>query len=202
MTEEIRQNEMKAETFNLLFVGVGGQGVLLAAELTALAAARWGADVKQTEVHGVSQRGGTVETHVRFGAAVHSPIVTPGQAHALIALEKLEALRFAHFVHKQDGTVLVNDYEVVPGSVAGAAEHYPYNALDYARQKGFQLRALSATEIAADLGNVRMANVVLLGALSKVLPLPDDIWRQTLETRIPEKFREANLKAFAAGRDH
>ena len=102
---------------SLLFAGVGGQGVLLIAELTSLAAVQSGHDVKQTEVHGVSQRGGSVETHVRFGDKVHSPIVTPGQADMVIGLEKLEALRFAHFTHPQTGTLLINDYEIIPGSV-------------------------------------------------------------------------------------
>ena len=102
-------------TISLMFAGVGGQGSLLIAELTSLAAVSAGYDTKQTEVHGVSQRGGSVETHVRFGEKVHSPIVTPGEARAVIGLEKLEALRFAHFVDPKNGTILVNDHELIPG---------------------------------------------------------------------------------------
>ena len=101
------------ETTNVIFAGVGGQGVLLIAELLALAAAAAGHDVKQTEVHGVSQRGGAVESHVRYGPKVWSPLVTPGQAHAVVGLEKLEALRFAHYV-RPDGVIIVNDYEIPP----------------------------------------------------------------------------------------
>ncbi len=111
-----------SETTNLIFAGVGGQGVLLIAELTAQTAVRAGYDVKQTEVHGVSQRGGSVESHVRFGPEVYSPLVIAGQADVVIGLEKLEALRYANFVNQKTGTLLVNDYEIVPGSVAGAAE--------------------------------------------------------------------------------
>ncbi|MDH5507872.1 MAG: 2-oxoacid:acceptor oxidoreductase family protein, partial [Anaerolineae bacterium] len=124
---------------NLMFAGVGGQGSLLIAELTSLAATHAGYDIKQTEVHGVSQRGGSVETHVRFGDKVYSPVVTPGEAHAVLALEKLEALRFAHFVNPESGTILVNDYEIVPASVAGANESYPRHTTDYLRGKGFRV---------------------------------------------------------------
>src|SRR3989304_179755 len=101
------------DTISLMFAGVGGQGSLLIAELTSLAAVSAGYDTKQTEVHGVSQRGGSVETHVRFGEKVHSPIVTPGEAFAGIGLEKLEALRFAHYVDPKNGTVFINDYELI-----------------------------------------------------------------------------------------
>src|SRR4030065_429920 len=108
--------------YSLLFAGVGGQGVLLAAELTALAAVSEGHDVKQTEVHGVSQRGGSVETHLRFGPKVWSPVVTPGQTDMVVGLETLEALRFAHFAHRESGVILVNQHEIIPGSARDAAE--------------------------------------------------------------------------------
>ena len=109
-------NDSKMEEIvSLMFAGVGGQGSLLAAELTSIAASHAGYDVKQTEVHGVSQRGGSVETHVRFGDKVFSPIVSPGEARVVVALEKLEALRFAHFIKPKTGLLLVNDFEIVPG---------------------------------------------------------------------------------------
>ncbi|MGD2155114.1 MAG: 2-oxoacid:acceptor oxidoreductase family protein, partial [Gemmatimonadales bacterium] len=103
-----------ARVYSLMFAGVGGQGSLLGAEITSLAAVLSEYDVKQTEVHGVSQRGGSVETHVRFGGKVYSPTVTPGEADVIIGLEKLEALRFAHYVNPDSGTILVNDFEIVP----------------------------------------------------------------------------------------
>ena len=191
-----------ARVYNLLFAGVGGQGALLAAEVTALAAVRSGYDVKQTEVHGVSQRGGSVETHLRFGQRVWSPIVTPGQADVVIGLEKLEALRFAVFAHPTQGTILANDYEVIPGSVLNAAERYPHNALDFLQRKGYRVLVLPASAMARELGDGRMANIVLTGALSTLLPISHEVWLDTLQSRIPEKYRQANLRAFAAGRQH
>jgi len=189
------------ETTNLIFAGVGGQGVLLIAELTARAAVRAGFDVKQTEVHGVSQRGGSVESHVRFGPEVHSPLVIAGQADVVIGLEKLEGLRYASFVNPQSGTLLINDHEIIPGSVANAAERYPHHALDFLRAKGLKVVALSASQCARDLGDGRIANVIMLGAMSALLPrTPKEVWLATLNERIPEKHRALNLKAFETGR--
>jgi indolepyruvate ferredoxin oxidoreductase beta subunit len=189
------------QTISLMFAGVGGQGSLLIAELTSLAAVSAGYDTKQTEVHGVSQRGGSVETHVRFGDIVHSPIVTPGEATAVIGLEKLEALRFAHYVNAQEGTILVNEYELIPGSVANAEKIYPHGAIDFLKSKGLRVIALPASTTARELGDGRMANVVLLGALSTLLPIPQEIWEKTLRLRIPARHLEGNLKAFQAGRE-
>lgn len=200
------------QTTSLIFAGVGGQGVLLIAELTARAAIRAGYDAKQTEVHGVSQRGGGVESHVRFGRTVHSPLVMPGQADVVIGLEKLEALRFAHYVqargestHAGDrlwhGVLLVNDHEIVPASVAGAEEKYPHQALEFLREKGYHVIALPASQRARDLGDGRMANVILLGALSQMLELSFEVWLETLRDRLAEKYREANLRAFEIGRE-
>jgi len=173
----------------------------LIAELTSLAAVSAGFDVKQTEVHGVSQRGGSVETHVRFGEKVHSPIVTPGEANAVIGLEKLEALRFAHYVDAKDGTILVNDYELIPSSVANAEKIYPHESIEYLKSKGLRVIALPASKTARDIGDARMANVVLLGVLSTLLPIPQEIWEKTLKLRIPAKYVEGNLKAYKAGKE-
>ncbi|MBV6392499.1 MAG: hypothetical protein KPEEDBHJ_01721 [Anaerolineales bacterium] len=185
--------------YSLMFAGVGGQGSLLIAELTSLAAVRAGYDTKQTEVHGVSQRGGSVETHVRFGDKVHSPIITPGEAQAVIGLEKLEALRFAHYLNPDCGTILVNDHELIPGSVANAEKVYPYETIDFLRSKGMKVIALPASQMARDLGDARMANVVMLGALSTLLPIEREVWDKTLHLRIPAKYLQGNLKAFASG---
>lgn len=185
--------------YSLMFAGVGGQGSLLIAELTSLAAVRAGYDTKQTEVHGVSQRGGSVETHVRFGDKVHSPIITPGEAQAVIGLEKLEALRFAHYLNPDCGTILVNDHELIPGSVANAEKVYPYEAINFLKSKGMKVIALPASQTARDLGDARMANVVMLGALSTLLPIEREIWDKTLQLRIPAKYLQGNLKAFESG---
>jgi indolepyruvate ferredoxin oxidoreductase beta subunit len=196
-------------TTNLIFAGVGGQGVLLIAEMTARAAVRAGFDVKQTEVHGVSQRGGSVESHVRFGPVVYSPLVMAGQADVVIGLEKLEGLRYASFLRPsppaplpggERGILLVNDHEIVPGSAANAAERYPHQAIDFLREKGLRVVALPASQCAKDLGDGRVANVVMLGALSALLPhIAGDVWRVALSERIPEKHRALNLKAFESG---
>jgi indolepyruvate ferredoxin oxidoreductase beta subunit len=205
------------QTMNLIFAGVGGQGVLLIAEMTALAAVRAGYDVKQTEVHGVSQRGGSVESHVRFGPEVHSPLVMPGQADVVVGLEKLEGLRYANFLRPspptplpsgtagaptgERGILLVNDHEIIPASVANAAERYPHHALDFLQQKGLRVMALPASQCARDLGDGRMANVIMLGALSALLALPEDVWKETLQERVPARHRESNLRAFEIGKE-
>jgi len=189
---------MTEKVYGLIFAGVGGQGGLLGAEITALAAVRAGYDVKQTEVHGVSQRGGSVETHVRFGGKVWSPVVTPGEADVVVGLEKLEALRFGHYVAPQ-GVVLINDQEIVPGSVANAAEAYPRDAVDQLRARGYRVVVLAASQAARDLGDGRMANLVMVGALATLLPLSNLNWIETIEQRIPEKVRRANQQAFQAG---
>jgi len=188
------------ETTNVIFAGVGGQGVLLIAELLALTAAATGQDVKQTEVHGVSQRGGAVESHVRYGPKVLSPLVAPGQAHAVVGLEKLEALRFAHYI-RPNGVIIVNDHEIIPASVGVAAAKYPHQAIDFLRGKGLNVVVLPATQMAEELGNFRAANVILLGALSTYLDIPLDIWERTLQIRIPARHLPLNQQAFAVGRD-
>jgi indolepyruvate ferredoxin oxidoreductase beta subunit len=188
------------DTTNLIFAGVGGQGVLLIAELAARAAVRAGFDVKQTEVHGVSQRGGSVESHVRLGPTVYSPLVIAGQADVVVGLEKLEGLRYANFVNQQTGAVLVNDHEIIPGSVAGAAEKYPHHSIEFLRGKGLNVIALPASQCAKDLGDGRIANVVMLGAMSVLVPqVSKEAWLATLDERIPEKHRALNLKAFETG---
>jgi indolepyruvate ferredoxin oxidoreductase beta subunit len=186
---------------SLMFAGVGGQGSLLIAELTSLASVSAGFDTKQTEVHGVSQRGGSVETHVRFGDKVHSPIITPGEARAVIGLEKLEALRFAHYVDPKNGTIFTNDHELIPGSVAGADKTYPHETIDFLRGKGLTVTVLPASKTARELGDGRMANVVMLGALSTILPIPQETWEKILKMRIPKRFLEGNLRAFSTGRE-
>jgi indolepyruvate ferredoxin oxidoreductase beta subunit len=184
---------------NVLIAGVGGQGAVLASELLALAAMAAGHDVKQGEFHGVAQRGGAVFSHVRFGDRVHSPMARRGSVDYLLALEKLEALRYAHFV-KPGGTIIVNDHKVEPIRVADQRP-YPDEAIDFLAGKGFDVILVAATEKAIELGNHRAANVVLLGALAASLDIPEGVWEQTLKKRIPEKLLDLNQAAFAAGRE-
>jgi indolepyruvate ferredoxin oxidoreductase beta subunit len=183
---------------NVLIAGVGGQGAVLASELLALAAIAAGHDVKQGEFHGVAQRGGAVFSHVRFGDRVYSPMAPRGDVDYLLALEKLEALRYAHFV-KSGGRIIVNDHKVEPIRVADKRP-YPDEAIDFLAGKGFKVVVVKATEKAVELGNHRAANVVLLGTLSASLDIPQETWESTLQERIPEKLLPLNQQAFAAGR--
>jgi indolepyruvate ferredoxin oxidoreductase beta subunit len=184
---------------NVLVAGVGGQGVILSSELLALAALAAGHDVKQGEFHGVAQRGGAVFSHVRFGEKVRSPMSPRGRVDHLLALERLEALRYAHFV-KPGGTILVNDYQVEPVRL-GDTRPYPVDGVEFLAEKGFDVILVEATRKAVDLGNYRAANVILLCALSTRLDIPAEVWARTLEERIPRKLLELNRKAFAAGRE-
>lgn len=183
---------------NVLIAGVGGQGVILSSELLALAALADGLDVKQGEFHGVAQRGGAVFSHVRFGDRVHSPLTPRGQVDFLLALERLEALRYAHFV-KPGGTIIVNDHQVEPVRM-GDDRPYPLEGNDFLEKKGFRVVEVKATEKAIELGNYRVANVILLGTLASRLDIPQAVWDETLEGRIPPRLLELNQKAFAAGR--
>jgi indolepyruvate ferredoxin oxidoreductase beta subunit len=184
---------------NVLIAGVGGQGVILSSELLALAALADGRDVKQGEFHGVAQRGGAVFSHIRFGSQVHSPLAPRGQVDFLLALERLEALRYAHFV-KSGGTVIVNDHKVEPVRM-GDERPYPEGGNDFLAEKGFNVVVVKATEKAIELGNYRAANVILLGTLASYLDIPQAVWDETLEGRIPERLLELNRKAFSAGGD-
>ena len=184
---------------NVLIAGVGGQGAVLASELLALAVIAAGYDTKQGEFHGVAQRGGSVFSHVRFGDRVYSPVARRGEVDYLVALEKLEALRYAHFV-KPGGTIIVNDHKVEPIRIADLRP-YPDDAIDFLRAKGFNVIALHATDIAIELGNYRAANVVLLGRLAELLDLPDEVWDRILRERIPERLLDLNQRAFAAARE-
>ena len=184
---------------NVLIAGVGGQGVILSSELLALAALGDGRDVKQGEFHGVAQRGGAVFSHVRFGDRVHSPMARRSEVDYLLALEKLEALRYAHFV-RTGGTIIVNDHKVEPARM-GDVRPYPDEAVEFLREKGFNVVVVEATRKAIELGNYRAANVILLGSLATHLDIPAEVWEKTLEDRVPEKLLELNRKAFAAGQE-
>ena len=184
---------------NVLIAGVGGQGVILSSEILALTAMNDGRDVKQGEFHGVAQRGGAVFSHVRFGDRVHSPMTPLGQVDFLLALERLEALRYGHCVRK-GGVIIVNDHQVEPIRMADQRP-YPDEGLDFLAGKGFDVVVVEGTQIAIELGNHRAANVVLLGALASRLDIPEETWERTLRERIPPKLLELNQKAFSAGRE-
>lgn len=184
---------------NVLIAGVGGQGVILSSELLALAALADGRDVKQGEFHGVAQRGGAVFSHIRFGDRVHSPLAALRQVDYFLALERLEALRYAHFV-KPGGTIILNDHKVEPVRMADTRP-YPDEGIDFLGQKGFNVVVVPATAKAIEIGNYRAANVILLGTLAAHLDIPQEIWEKTLQERIPGRLLALNQTAFAVGRE-
>jgi indolepyruvate ferredoxin oxidoreductase beta subunit len=187
-------------TTNVLMAGVGGQGVLLASETLALAAMAEGLEVKQSEVHGVAQRGGSVVSHVRFGPRVHSPLIRCGEADLLYAGEQLEALRYAHYL-KPGGTIVMDDRVIKPIQLPDEAEvPYPDGVPQFLRGKGLDVLVFPAVRSAVELGEKRCANVVLLGLLSTRLRLSDGSWQSALRERFPQKILDVNLRAFDAGR--
>lgn len=191
---------MSERTTNVLMAGVGGQGVLVAGETLALAALHAGFAAKQSEVHGVAQRGGSVVSHVRFGERVHSPLIRCGEAEVLYASERLEALRWAHCL-EAGGTVVMDDRAIRPIRMPDAPDvEYPEGVPEFLRGKGYEVLVLPAVQEAATLGDARCANVVLLGALATRLRLDDRAWRAALRQRLPARILDLNLRAFEAGR--
>jgi indolepyruvate ferredoxin oxidoreductase beta subunit len=183
---------------NIIMCGVGGQGVILASDILATAAMLAGNDVKKSEVHGMSQRGGSVNTHVRYGDEVHSPLISKGRADVMMAFEKLESLRYIDFM-APGGVAVVDDREVVPTTVSSGPFDYPEGILDHL-QRHVPVIPLDCMGIARDVGNVRTANTVLLGAVSVVLDIPLEHWRTAVYRSVPLETEEINLKAFEEGR--
>jgi indolepyruvate ferredoxin oxidoreductase beta subunit len=183
---------------NVTLVGVGGQGTILVSDLLAIAAMMAGHDVKKSEIHGMSQRGGSVVSQVRFGPSVRSPIIPVGATDILVAFERTEALRYAHLA-RPTAVVLVNDAERVPVSVSSGA--IPPLADADARLRAIPgLRLVPADDLAVKAGNPKTANVVLLGALSRFTPIPEDVWQSALSVRVPPRFLDVNRTAFSLGR--
>jgi indolepyruvate ferredoxin oxidoreductase beta subunit len=185
---------------NILFSGVGGQGILLASELTAASLLSAGYDVKKSEVHGMAQRGGSVTAQLRYGVKVYSPLIDPGCADIQMAFEEMEAVRYLPYLH-QGSIVIVNTQHILPPSVATGQATYPENVLDELVKRNIQVIAVDAFTIAQEAGEVRTANVALVGALSVHLPVDEAVFEKIIEARVPERFRTENMKAFAAGRE-
>jgi indolepyruvate ferredoxin oxidoreductase beta subunit len=188
--------------YSFVLVGVGGQGTLLASNILAEVGLAAGFDVKKSEVHGMAQRGGSVASHVRWHPEqVFSPLVGLGEADILLSFEKVEALRFAEFL-RRGGTAVVNDMAIVPVTVSSGTAVYPgdeHLAKVFASLDA-ELMMVPGERLAQEAGNVKAANVVLLGAISKLLPLPEETWWECLAQRVPKKFLELNRVAFASGR--
>ncbi|HEX7344397.1 MAG TPA: indolepyruvate oxidoreductase subunit beta [bacterium] len=185
---------------NILIVGVGGQGVVLASAILSEVALTAGYDVKKSEVHGMSQRGGVVSSHVRIGQKVFSPLIPNGQADVILAFEQAEGLRWLHEL-KSGGWMIANAQKLVPPIAVDKKYIYPDNALDQLKNRVGNLHVVDAAQMAENLGNVRLANTVLLGALSKALKIDEKVWRNVISRRVPKGTAEANLKAFEAGKE-
>jgi len=187
---------------NFLFVGVGGQGILTASDIAASVGLAAGYEAKKSEIHGFSQRGGVVESHVRWGAEVGAPTAEKGTVDFLIALEVLESARWIHWL-RPNGALLINRQRIAPMSVTVGDDTYPPDEeiLDLLRTRTQDVTVIDALGIAEDLGNARMVNTVVLGALSARLDVDEKLWLSVIEERVPPKYAELNRKAFRRGRD-
>lgn len=183
---------------SIMIVGVGGQGTLLASRLLGAAALSQGYDVKVSEVHGMSQRGGSVVTYVRFGEAVASPIIDLGQADVILAFERLEAARWLPYL-KPGGAMIVNDQRMDPMPVIIGAASYPEAIVEAIAAKQVNIRALDALTLALEAGSAKAVNVVLLGALARQLSFPLEVWQESIRKSVKPQFIEMNQKAFALG---
>ena len=185
---------------NILIAGVGGQGTILAGRIISLLALQAGHVVKVSEVHGLSQRGGSVLTQVRYGDEVHSPIISPGETDILLAFEKLEALRMLPLV-KPQGRAVVNTQEISPLPVASGAMPYPQDITERLLASPVEITLLDAYALALKAGNGKAVNTVLLGKLSQSLGFSLEAWRQALTEAVKPQFLELNLLAFDLGRE-
>jgi indolepyruvate ferredoxin oxidoreductase beta subunit len=185
---------------NFVLTGVGGQGILLSSDILCLVGMAAGYDVKKTDVHGMAQRGGSVISHVRLADEVFSPMVPIGAADYLLSFEKLEACRWVHYLHR-NGVAVVSD-EAIPTLALVSKTPYPDDDAIAAmlRARAEVVRIVPAGKQAAQLGNPRVANVILLGTLSRFVEIPADAWLQAIAERVPPKFRELNRRAFELGR--
>ena len=185
------------ENKSALLVGVGGQGAILVAKILVSGLMKAGYDVKMSEVHGMSQRGGSVSTQVHWGENVYSPVIGPGAADIVVAFEKMEAVRYADYL-KKDGVAVINDYEIPSSTIAAGLVEYPAGCME-AMEQHFRCSKLNAAEIAERLGNAKCMNVVLFGSMVKALGMDEIDWEEVISETVPPKFRELNLAAYRAG---
>jgi indolepyruvate ferredoxin oxidoreductase beta subunit len=189
---------MASEIVNILLAGVGGQGTLLASEVLSEALMLGGFDVKKSEIHGMSQRGGSVTSHVRFGAKVYSPLIPEGEADVLFGFELLETYRCLPML-RPGGAIVVNDLKIIPAPVAMGREVYPAEIPDRLAAACPDTKLVNGMELALQAGNVRTVNIALLGVLARRLELPAEAWHRALERQVPARFLEENLRAFELG---
>ena len=188
------------ETRNIMIVGVGGQGSLLASKLLGHVLLTEGYDVKVSEVHGMSQRGGSVVTYVRYGDKVASPVIDKGEADLIISFELLEAARWLPYL-KKDGQVITNIQQIDPMPVITGAAVYPEDLVEKMKAKGVNVDAMDCLELAEDAGSARAVNVVLMGRASHYFDMPDEKWTSAIETLVKPAFVEINKRAFYNGKN-
>lgn len=187
---------MKA--LNVMIVGVGGQGTLLASRVLGAAMIASGYDVKVSEVHGMSQRGGSVVTYVRAGEKVYSPIVNMGEADMILAFEQLEAARWLPYL-KKDGRLITSTQQIDPMPVVTGAAKYPEDVLKAIQAAGAELVTVDALRLALEAGSVKAVNIVLIGVMARQTDIPKEVWMEAVRSTVPSRFMEMNLKAFEAG---
>jgi len=183
---------------NIMIVGVGGQGTLLASRILGKVALACGYDCKVSEVHGMSQRGGSVETFVKFGDKVYSPIIGVAEADIILAFEALEGYRALKYL-KRGGKLIINTQNIDPMPVIVGEAKYPEGIFDKIREKNVEFTQVNATEIAKACGNIKAVNVVLIGVLAKNTKIDKEVWIKAIEDTVPEKFKEVNVNAFLKG---
>ena len=188
------------KTQNIMIVGVGGQGSLLASKLLGRMLLEKGYDIKVSEVHGMSQRGGSVVTYVRFGDKVYSPVIDKGEADFIVSFELLEAARWTEFL-KPGGKIVVNTQKISPMPVIIGAAEYPQGLAEEMKNAGLDVDAFDALALAEQAGSSKAVNIVLMGRLSHYFDLPEEAWMQAMEAVVPAKFLELNKKAFALGKN-
>jgi len=188
-----------SEQRNILFCGVGGQGILLASEVTTYSLLATGMEVRKSEVHGMAQRGGSVTAHVRYGEKVYSPLISLGEADIIVAFEMMEAVRYLPYMHP-DSQVIVNTHKIYPPPVATGKMDYPENVLDELTSRNIKVKELDAFEVARKVGEMRAVNIAMVGAMSTYIEIDEQVFLDVMNERIPERFREANINAFLEGR--
>ncbi|MFA9423821.1 MAG: indolepyruvate oxidoreductase subunit beta [Sedimentibacter sp.] len=186
-------------TKNILLVGVGGQGTILASKILSTGLLDAGYDVKMSEIHGMAQRGGSVSTQVRYGEKIYSPIIGIGQADILVSFETMETFRWLEYL-KPDGVVVLNDYEIPSAPILEGKVDYPQGIIDLIKGKA-NTKVIKAAEISEKVGSMRTMNVVLFGALVKAMNLTEIDWEKIIRSTVKEKFVDLNIKAFHAGVD-
>jgi indolepyruvate ferredoxin oxidoreductase beta subunit len=185
---------------NFVLVGVGGQGIILASTIISEAAVLKGFDVKNNEVHGMAQRGGSVISQIRFGEEVYSPLAGYGTAHFMIALEKLEALRYIYMCNEET-KLIINDVEIVPITVTSGAFDYPIDIDTQLTSHYKHIQLIDAQRIARHVGSIRTANVVLIGAMSNYLPIEDTIFEKAITNSVKKDYIDMNIDAFYRGKE-